>query len=105
MGDIQKVLAGLDITGCNCDTIRAEEVAMLTKKEDLTKLDRKDLVAACSWCMRIRGPHGEWIDPGVFFFKYFVAKFTHTICEECRDRYFPNFSKRGSKSHQQMDTA
>ncbi len=77
---------------------------MLTNKEDLTKLDGKGLVAVCSWCMKIRNPSGKWIDPRMFPFKYFGGMFTHTICEQCCNQYFPDFSREFFESHQQIDT-
>jgi hypothetical protein len=76
-------------------------VAILMNKEDLPQLNKKDLVAVCSWCRKIRDPYGGWIDPGVMCFKYFGEKFTHTICEECCSLYFPDFSDGIIESHQQ----
>ncbi len=76
---------------------------MFVEKENLVKSERKDLVAACSWCKKIRDPYGEWINPGVSFYNYFKAKFTHTICEECCSLYFPDFCKSFLESHQQVD--
>jgi hypothetical protein len=81
----------------------AEEVAMGTTKPKLAKLEGKGLVPACSWCKKIRDPSGKWIDPVFFCFKFFGGKLTHTICEECSNLYFPNFS-RNFVSHQQVDT-
>lgn len=82
---------------------RAEEVAMVTTMKMLAKLDGKGLVSACSWCKKIRDPSGKWIDPGFLFFKVFGGKLTHTICEECSNLYFPNFS-RNFESQPQVDT-
>jgi hypothetical protein len=77
---------------------------MLTSKGDLTPLDGNGLVAVCSWCKRFRDPYGEWIDPGMFLFKHFEEKFTHTICDECSNLYFPDFSRGIIESHQQVAT-
>ena len=84
---------------------------MLKNKENLTKLDGIGLVSVCSWCKKVRDPYGNWLDPGVFFFNYYGGKLTHTICEQCCDLYFPDFSRESFeshqkiiKSHQQVDT-
>ncbi len=74
---------------------------MLTNADEVRKLDGNGLVAVCSWCQKIRDPKGEWIDPGVFFFKHFGGQLTHTICEECCSLYFPDFSRGIFESHQQ----
>jgi hypothetical protein len=76
---------------------------MLTHKENLKRLRSKDLVAVCSWCMKIRDASGIWIDPGMLFFKVFGRKFTHTICEQCSNLYFPEFSRELSKPQQQIN--
>jgi hypothetical protein len=77
---------------------------MLTHKKDLRGLYNKDLVPLCSWCLKIRGPFGNWIEPGVLFFRFFGGKFTHTICEQCRKLYFPEFSSNISEPQQQIDS-
>ncbi len=74
----------------------------MPNKKNLTKLAKKDLVSVCSWCKKIRDPYGKWIDPGVFSLKYFEAKFTHTICEQCSNLYFPDFSREITRSRQQI---
>ena len=76
---------------------------MLTNKEALPKLDGKGLVAVCSWCMKIRNPSGKWTDPRMFSFNYFGGQFTYTICEECCNRHFPDFSRDFYESYQQID--
>jgi hypothetical protein len=75
----------------------------MTAKKYLAELDGKRLVSMCSWCKKIRDPYGEWIDPGVVFLKYFGGKFTHTICEQCYNLYFPDFTKEINESYQQVE--
>ncbi len=92
--------------GSKCDTLSRLEVAMLTNEEDLGKLDAKDLVSVCSSCMKVRDPFGKWIDPRVFFLKYFSGgQFTHTICEQCCNQHFPDFARDFYETSQQPDTA
>jgi hypothetical protein len=71
--------------------LRAQEVATL-KSEETVKLDWKGLVHVCSWCKKIRDPEGEWLTLEAFFQKYFGAECTHTICDDCRNRHYPDFS-------------
>jgi hypothetical protein len=85
------------------DISYTEEVAILTNKEDLTKLVGQGLVAVCSWCMKIRDPSGTWIDPRRFSLEYFEGRFTHTICEQCCNVYFPDFSNEFNETYQQID--
>ena len=76
---------------------------MLTIQEDLTKLNGKDLVAICSWCRKIRTLSGKWIDSGMFLSKHFEGNFTHTICEQCSNQYFPDVSREFNGTYQQID--
>jgi hypothetical protein len=80
-----------------------KEVKVLTHKKNLKKLRSKDLVAVCSWCLKIRDLSGDWIDPGMLFFRSFGGKFTHTICEQCSKLYFPEFERRIFEPQQQID--
>ena len=80
-----------------------KEIAMLTKRIDLKKPRSKGLVAVCSWCRKIRDASGIWVDPGMLFFKVFGEKFTHTICEQCSNLYFPEFTRSTFESGQPVD--
>lgn len=71
---------------------RAKEVATLANSREAAKLDWKGLVPVCSWCGKIRDSEGEWLTLEAFFRKYFKGTCTHTICEDCRDRYYSDFS-------------
>ena len=77
---------------------------MLSYKCNLKRLNRTDLVAVCSWCLKIRNSSGQWIDPGAVFFRFFGGMFTHSICEQCRKLYFPEFSRNISESQEQIDS-
>jgi hypothetical protein len=70
----------------------AEEVGKLTNSKEATTFDWKGLIRVCSWCGKIRDPEGEWLTLEAFFQKYFGAECTHTICEDCRDRHYPECS-------------
>jgi hypothetical protein len=76
---------------------------VLAHKKDLKRLRSKDLVAMCSWCLKIRDLSGDWIDPGSLFFRLFEGKFTHTICEHCSKMYFPEFKRRIFEPQQQIN--
>lgn len=70
--------------------LRAQEVVALSKSEEAAKLNWKGLVPVCSWCNKIRDPEGEWLTIEAFFRKYFGMACTHGICEDCRDRHYPD---------------
>lgn len=72
--------------------IQVQDAAVFQKPKKSRKLNRDSLVAVCSWCKKIRTPEGEWLTLEAFLFKYLGATCTHTICEGCRERYYPECS-------------
>jgi hypothetical protein len=81
---------------------RGKEFAMLTPKKRVKRVRSRELVAVCSWCRKIRIDSGIWLDPGLFF-NAFEGRFTHTICEQCSNLYFPEFTTSTFESCQQVD--
>jgi hypothetical protein len=72
--------------------LRAQEVATLANSKEAGNLNWKGLVPVCSWCKKIRTPDGEWLTLEEFFYRYFGAVCTHTICEDCCDQHYPDLS-------------
>jgi hypothetical protein len=68
-----------------------QDVTIFTKPNLSRKLPKEGMVAVCSWCKKIRTPEGEWLTLETFLHRYFGALCTHSICEECQDKHFPEF--------------
>ena len=47
------------------------------------------IVPICSYCKQIRDDQGYWNQVEAYISKYTDAEFSHGICPECREKYFP----------------
>ena len=46
-------------------------------------------IVVCAWCKKIRNRDGAWLAPHEFLAAHSEAKFTHSICAECEEKYTP----------------
>lgn len=49
------------------------------------------LLPICSTCKKIRDDKGYWNQIEAYIQEHSDAKFTHSICKECADKYYPEF--------------
>ena len=47
------------------------------------------LLPICAWCKKIRNDAGYWDSVEKYIEKHSQVEFTHSICPECRTKYFP----------------
>ncbi len=47
------------------------------------------LLPICSYCKKVRDDKGYWSQIELYIEKHSEAEFTHSICEECKIKYFP----------------
>jgi AmiR/NasT family two-component response regulator len=47
------------------------------------------LLPICSGCKKIRDDQGYWKQVEVYIMQHTEAKFTHGLCPECLDKYYP----------------
>lgn len=51
------------------------------------------LLPICSHCKKIRDDRGYWNNVESYVTKYSQASFTHSICPECIQKYYPEYSE------------
>ena len=50
------------------------------------------LLPICSYCKKIRGSKGNWQQMEVYISNHSEADFSHSICPECLQKHYPEFS-------------
>lgn len=50
----------------------------------------KDLLPICMYCKKIRDDNGYWNQLEAYISKYANTQFSHSICEECLEKYYPD---------------
>ncbi|MBF0527188.1 MAG: response regulator [Deltaproteobacteria bacterium] len=55
------------------------------------------LIPICSHCKRIRDDAGYWQQVEAYIARYSAAQFSHSICPECLDTYYPEFADKIKK--------
>lgn len=64
--------------------------------EDITEfVELRDLVPICAGCKRIRTDTNYWEQVEQYFARHLEVRFTHGMCPECLEKYFP----QGSPGH------
>lgn len=67
----------------------------LADKEKLMKEIKvlQGLLPICSGCKRIRDDNGKWWPLDAYVSKHTSSDFTHTICTDCKDVFYPEQKK------------
>jgi hypothetical protein len=52
------------------------------------------LLPICAHCRKIHGKDNEWYDMETYIEKNTASQFSHGICPECMQRYFPQYTKK-----------
>jgi len=73
-----------------------ELAAALAEKERLLEEIKvlRGMLPICSGCRRIRDESGKWWPLDAYVKEHTDSDFTHTICPDCKDVYYPNFRKK-----------
>ena len=66
----------------------AEEIA--DSVLEIRKLN--GLLPICAWCKKLRDDLGYWKSVEEYISTHTGAEFTHGLCPECMDKYFPGYS-------------
>ena len=68
----------------------------LADKEKLLKEIKmlQGLLPICSGCKRIRGEDGKWWPLEAYIDKHTDSDFTHTLCLDCKDVFYPEIRNR-----------
>ncbi|HWQ10907.1 MAG TPA: PAS domain-containing protein, partial [Holophaga sp.] len=79
------------------DTEEALRVAQSQKEETIRQLREalervhalEGIIPICSYCKKIRNDQQYWLQVEQYISERTQARFSHGICPECRDRFFP----------------
>lgn len=52
------------------------------------------ILPICSFCKKIRDDKGYWNQVEAYFSRHSGAQFSHSICPECAEKYYPGFLKK-----------
>jgi hypothetical protein len=52
------------------------------------------LLPICASCKKIRDDKGYWQKLETFVHEHSNAEFSHSMCPDCMDRLYPDFSRR-----------
>jgi len=68
----------------------------LAEKEKLLKDIKmlRELLPICSGCKRIRDDQNKWWPIDAYVRKHTDSDFTHTICPDCKDVFYPELAKQ-----------
>ena len=56
----------------------------------------KGILPICSHCKKIRDDEGYWSKVESYFREHSEVKFSHSICPECREKYYSHLKRRGN---------
>ena len=70
--------------------------AALTDKNRLLREIKvlRSMLPICSGCKRIRDESGKWWPLDAYVKEHTDSDFTHTICPDCKDVYYPGLKKK-----------
>ena len=54
----------------------------------------RGILPICSSCKKIRDDNGSWNDIEPYIRSHSQAKFSHSICPDCEEELYPEYSKR-----------
>lgn len=76
--------------------IEEERTQMIDQLNDTLSKVRtlSGLLPICASCKKIRDDRGYWQKLETFVHEHSNAEFSHSICPDCMDRLYPDFSKR-----------
>ena len=68
-----------------------ELLARIKKEIEIKTL--RGLLPICSYCKKIRDDKGYWSQIETYISDHSEAEFSHSICQECLEKYFPDFDQ------------
>jgi hypothetical protein len=54
----------------------------------------KEIIHACAHCKKVRDEQDQWRELEDPFERKFDADYSHTVCPECAEAYYPDFKKK-----------
>ena len=62
------------------------------------------LLSICSHCKRIRNDHGYWEQVEVYVRDHSEAQFTHGICPDCAEKFYPEIVGTKNQTDKEDDS-
>jgi len=70
-----------------------DKSSALVVLEDITELvTLRQIIPICSHCKKIRKDNSYWEQVENYINRFIDVKFTHAICPECAEKYFPEYN-------------
>ncbi len=64
-------------------------------QQALTQMETlRGILPICSSCKKIRDENGFWYEIELYIASHSQAKFSHSICPDCEEELYPEYSKR-----------
>jgi PAS domain-containing protein len=74
--------------------IHQDNSRVLLILEDISELmELKNLLPICAHCKRIRNDQDYWQSLEKYFKEHLDLEFSHGICHECYEKFYPDFTK------------
>jgi len=77
----------------------ADRVAELEEALHKVKL-LQGLIPICAWCKKVRGDRNYWQQVEQYVSEHSEARFTHSICPDCRAKYADPEIQRAREEHE-----
>jgi hypothetical protein len=61
----------------------------------------RGILPICSYCKKIRDGNGYWNQIDAYIEEHSEAEFSHSICKECAEKYFPDMDLYGDDQDQE----
>jgi hypothetical protein len=79
----------------NKETAARREEALRERAEALEDLKvLSGLLPICAWCKKVRNDQGYWTQIEAYISKHSEASFSHGICPECVEKFYPKVSRK-----------
>jgi sigma-B regulation protein RsbU (phosphoserine phosphatase) len=85
------------------------EKSLRKKNQQLTKAlaqvkQLKGLLPICMHCKKIRNDENYWQQVEEYLFEHTDADFSHSICPECMEKFYPEYIKKKKAKASQVDS-
>lgn len=85
----------INLTICGVITIVILILTGMTVKAYQKRIDTlRGIVPICSFCKQIRDDKGYWNQVEAYVSQHTDATFSHGVCPDCREKYYPDVSKK-----------
>ncbi len=87
------IIKGFEVGGVDYVTkpfIAAELMARIKTQLEIKQL--RNLIPICSYCKKVRDDEGLWRELEHYINSHTNTRFSHSICKECAEKYYPDMN-------------